>query len=271
MELAQKHQLDVIIQFGGMFRNYCGNSIPQWWTESTCPDFTPYRRKVDTFMAKVVERYATHPSLLGWMLWNEPETDNCKCEHTIAAYRKWLQEKYGTLEVLNRTWSTNQTLNFGSWDEVIGGGSKIANADWLFFKQQRLAKLMKSIDGIVKENDPYGHFTTSNIVNHFTALNGPHSAAEFGDDVGAIATSMDVMGFSFYHVEHSFDMVDYPEMQHAYKQSRFRSVSQTPNRRTYVLETGAGPDMAQLTEKERTRFHWQMVGHNVKCILLRSR
>ncbi len=268
MKLAEKHQLNIIIQFGGMFRAYCGHSIPQWWTEPTCPDFEPYRKQTNAFMAAVVKRYAAHPNLLGWMIWNEPEADVCECEHTIAAYQQWLKKKYGSLDELNKVWSTNKTLNFKAWNEVEPGGSKIANADWLFFRQARMAELMNAINMIVKENDPYGHFTTSNVVNHFTALNGPYTSGDFGVDVGAVAKTMDVMGFSFYHTEHSFDQVDFPEMQHTYKQSRFRSVSQEPDRRTFILETGAGPNMRQLTEKERTRFHWQMVGNNVKCILL---
>ncbi len=268
MELAKKHGLNIIIQFGGMFRTYCGNSIPEWWTESTCPDYQPYREKTNALMSTVVKRYCDHPNLLGWMIWNEPESDTCKCEHTINAYRLWLKDKYETIENLNKAWSTNKTFRYTSWDEVGFGSSKLAACEWLIFRQYRLANLLKSITQIVKDNDKHKHFTTSNIVNHFAALNGPYSAADFGVDLGDVAKSMDVMGFSFYHTEHSFDIEDHPAMRHAYKQSRYRSVSQAPNRYTYVLETGAGPNMRQLKETERTRLLWQMIGHNVKCILL---
>ena len=38
----------------------------------------------------------------------------CYCPHTLARFREWLREKYGTLAALNATWQ----LNHAHWDEV---------------------------------------------------------------------------------------------------------------------------------------------------------
>jgi hypothetical protein len=40
--------------------------------------------------------------------------DYCLSEHTLAAFRRWLREQYGSLESLNRQWETG----FASWDDV---------------------------------------------------------------------------------------------------------------------------------------------------------
>ncbi len=269
MALAAKHGLNVIIQMGGMFRNFCGFAVPQWWQQPCCPDFAPYRQTVDAFMAETVRRYAAFPQLLGWMIWNEPEADVCKCEDTVKAFQTYLRQKYGTLSQLCEAWSTMQTLRYADWSEVRPGvNSKLAAADYILFRQARMSDSLRAIHDLVKANDPFDHFTTANVVNHFAALNGPFSAADFGVDLGSAARCMDVMGYSFYHVEHSYDVEDDAAMRHAYKQSRFRSVSQAPDRRVFVLETGAGPNMRQLTTGERTRLAWQMIGHNAKGILL---
>ena len=41
--------------------------------------------------------------------------DYCFAEHTLAAFRRWLREQYGSLEALNREWGTS----FPSWDDVV--------------------------------------------------------------------------------------------------------------------------------------------------------
>jgi len=41
--------------------------------------------------------------------------DYCFGEHTLQAFRQWLQEQYGSLDALNQEWDTR----FTSWDEVM--------------------------------------------------------------------------------------------------------------------------------------------------------
>ena len=77
------------------------------------PEGVEIRRR---FTEEVAKRYADHPAMLCWDLWNEPELtcgivreqlkENvvCYCEHSVQQFREWLKEKYGTLEVVNRRW-----------------------------------------------------------------------------------------------------------------------------------------------------------------------
>lgn len=77
------------------------------------------------FITKLVEQlgahYGAHPSIIGWQLDNELncETDEFYSESDSMAFRRFLQEKYVSLDALNEAWGTvfwNQT--YTDWEEV---------------------------------------------------------------------------------------------------------------------------------------------------------
>lgn len=77
------------------------------------------------FVVKLVEQLGAHygrcPAIIGWQLDNELncETDQFYSESDAKAFRKFLQDKYGKLDVLNDAWGTvfwNQT--YTDWEEV---------------------------------------------------------------------------------------------------------------------------------------------------------
>jgi beta-galactosidase len=69
----------------------------------------------------MAEHYGAHPALIGWQIDNELncETSEFYSEADSAAFRIFLQEKYGSLEQLNEAWGTvfwNQT--YTDWSQV---------------------------------------------------------------------------------------------------------------------------------------------------------
>ena len=80
-----------------------------------------YREKSRNIVEKSAAHYAKHPAIVGWQLDNEfnCENDRFYSESDTLAFRKFLQEKYSTLEELNQAWGTrfwNQT--YTAWEEV---------------------------------------------------------------------------------------------------------------------------------------------------------
>ena len=75
------------------------------------------------FLTQTVERYRKSHALRGWDAWNElrwnvhADGRVCYCPNTLAAFRSWLDLKYGGLDGLNRAWKRR----YGRWDEVMPG------------------------------------------------------------------------------------------------------------------------------------------------------
>ena len=221
-------------------------------------------------MERTVKRYAGCDALWAWMTWNEPASYVCYCQHTQERFRKWLKEKYrGNLDEVNRLWGTEYPVKFKNWEDIVApSGAGVLNPwrDWLQFNQFRLYDNMGKINDIVRKNDPRQRPTTSNIVYHLAAMEGPVNAPQYGMDLGRVGQSMSLMGLSFYTVEHKYDIGT--GALSAYKLSRIRSVSTEEKRRMVVLESGAGPNMAMATRAQHmVNFH-QLLAHNVKGIVL---
>ena len=88
------------------------------------------------FVKKIVEHiaahYGAHPAIIGWQIDNEVncETNSYHAPSDHEAFRKYLKEKYGTLENLNRAMGTtfwNQT--YTDWEQVHLSRYTLANSN----------------------------------------------------------------------------------------------------------------------------------------------
>lgn len=92
-------------------------------TPGGCLDHPGVWERMAAFLEAVVTRYRGAPHLRGWDVWNElrwnVQADGlvCYCDHTLSAFRQWLDARYGGLEGLNRAWMRR----YGHWDEVLPG------------------------------------------------------------------------------------------------------------------------------------------------------
>lgn len=98
-----------------------------------------YREKVAIINRKIAERYKNHPALLMWHISNEYGGE-CHCPYCQENFRRWLKNKYGTLEALNASWwTTFWAHTYTSWNQIeapspIGErGIHGMNLDWLRF------------------------------------------------------------------------------------------------------------------------------------------
>lgn len=86
-----------------------------------CPHSSTYLERADTIATKLAERYANHPALAMWHVDNEYASGatECFCDASIAAFRLWLQKRYGSLEKLNDAWGTAfWSQHYSDWDEI---------------------------------------------------------------------------------------------------------------------------------------------------------
>ncbi|MFP3466397.1 beta-galactosidase [Leifsonia sp. SIMBA_070] len=85
------------------------------------PSSPDYRRAAVRVTEQLARRYASHPALAMWHVHNEygaPVSESYD-EHSVRAFRSWLQRRYGTLDGLNTTWGTAfWGQRYQSWDEI---------------------------------------------------------------------------------------------------------------------------------------------------------
>ncbi|QHC58847.1 beta-galactosidase [Rathayibacter sp. VKM Ac-2760] len=85
----------------------------------TSPD---YRRLAARLVTAIAERYHDHPAVVLWHVNNEYA---CHLHHdysddAAAAFRVWLERKYGSIDALNRRWGTFfWSQRYGSFAEIV--------------------------------------------------------------------------------------------------------------------------------------------------------
>lgn len=89
--------------------------------QAYCPSSPIFRAHALELVERVAERYATHPALALWHVSNELGCHNahCHCAETTAAFRRWLERRYQTLEALNAAWGTSfWSQRYSAWDQI---------------------------------------------------------------------------------------------------------------------------------------------------------
>jgi beta-galactosidase len=83
-----------------------------------CPTSVHFRRLACNLVSALAERYRNHPALFLWHVSNE-YGPSCYCDHCAMRFRGWLQQRYGTLEELNRRWVTAFWSHiYTSWEQI---------------------------------------------------------------------------------------------------------------------------------------------------------
>ncbi|TMD81982.1 MAG: beta-galactosidase, partial [Chloroflexi bacterium] len=87
-----------------------------------CPNSVDFRREAAELVRRLAERYAAHPALKLWHVNNEYgcHVSACYCDQCAAAFRKWLQARYGSLDSLNVAWGTDfWSQHYYAWEDVL--------------------------------------------------------------------------------------------------------------------------------------------------------
>lgn len=75
----------------------------------TSPSSAAYREEARRIVSALVARYGNHPAVVAWQIDNEPgnhDSARCWSEESQAAFQRWLEVRYGTIDALNEAWGT---------------------------------------------------------------------------------------------------------------------------------------------------------------------
>ncbi|MDD3242350.1 MAG: beta-galactosidase [Eubacteriales bacterium] len=210
LDCARRHGLGVI--FGTPTA-----TPPAWLTQrypevlNAAPDGTLYRHGMRRhynynsavyrrFCLRLIERMAqalcAHPAIVGWQIDNEL---NCEIDVFYSsadhdAFRRWLREKYATLDALNAAWGTvfwNQT--YTDWSQVCltrptvsGSNNPHALLDEKRFISDSARSFCKMQADALRRYIPQSQFITTNgLFNHL-------------DNHGMTQESLDFISYDSY-------------------------------------------------------------------------
>lgn len=110
--MARKYPDILRTEFGGMKRKFGGR-------HNSCPNSPTYQKFSVRLAKKLAERYKDYDNIVAWHISNEFGGE-CYCDNCEKAFRVWLKEKYGTIEILNKAWNTTfWGHTFYDWDEIV--------------------------------------------------------------------------------------------------------------------------------------------------------
>jgi len=137
-------------------------TIPGDGKPGPCFDHPVAMEKQIRYIKAYIDHFAKYDNILVWNTWQEighaayiVGSDICFCENTQAHFRKWLKEKYGSLEDMNRCWGSN----FGTWEQVVPHrqtpiGMKVDRDFAYFMGNEYVARTLKARYQAIKETDP---------------------------------------------------------------------------------------------------------------------
>ncbi len=137
---------------------YC---LPVDGKPGPCWDHPGARAAGERFVAELARRLGRFDNIWTWNTWQEigfwPNEGGalgfCYCPHTLARFRAWLQQKYGSLTALNRRWYTA----YSDWEAIEPPRRSAANPpfiDWRYFMDNiYIARALEWKTRALKAND----------------------------------------------------------------------------------------------------------------------
>lgn len=110
--MAKRYPDILRTDFNGIKRKFGGR-------HNSCPNSPSYRKYAAKLARLLAKRYKDYDNIVAWHISNEFGGE-CYCENCERAFRKWLREKFGTIEEMNRAFNTTfWGHTFYDWDEVV--------------------------------------------------------------------------------------------------------------------------------------------------------
>lgn len=171
-----------------------------------CLDHPEVRAEAGKFLEQIARRYANHPALFAYDVWNEPHLEPaamafsapeernlyCYCESTIADFRRWLEKRYGSLEGLCKAWVHRYT----SWSQVNPPRRRECYQemiDWRIYMTENLAsQLAWRVEQIRK------HDKKHLVMTHVWGPMSANSIANASIDPWKLAAPVQMFGVSIF-------------------------------------------------------------------------
>lgn len=264
-------------------RNRFGNR------HNNCFSSPIYRQKVRIINTKLAQRYASHPGVVMWHISNEYYIGDCHCPLCVTNFQKWLEEKYKTIDELNKKWwNSFWSHNYQSFSQITppgNHGEKSSNPlklEWFRFKNDLLKSFIENEIEAVKSVDP-----TIPVTANFMQL--------LSIDYYKLSKCLDVISWDNYPLWHSqqdefsvaVQTASYHALFHSLKKDRpFMLMESSPSATNWqdvsklrrpgmhllasMQAVAHGSDTVQYFQWRKSRgqseqFHGAVISHDNSC------
>ncbi len=258
-----------------------GRREPHGGRHNHCRTSASYREACVRINTLLAERYKDHPALAMWHVSNEYNAGRCHCPDCLAAFRAWLERKYGTIENLNKAWwTTFWSHRYSSWEEIEPVDNSVHGLmlDWARFTSDQ------TLDFFLAESEPLRRITPAvPITTNFMM-------PDVGLDYWKFARHVDVACWDSYprwHVDGNDETVGartafFHDLNRSFKGKPFLLMESTPSGTNWqglskpkkpgmhllssIQAIAHGSDSVQYFQWRQSRggeekFHGAVVGH----------
>ena len=217
-----------------------------------------YRKFCRDIVARLAQRFGQDPDVIGWQIDNE-YTDESYDEATRAQFQQWLQRRFGTLDALNRAWTTAYwSQTYTAWSQIPlndqpgNPGWMLAHRHfvthtWRTYQENQIAALRPAIAPRQFITSNFGGLGWSDNWDHYT-----------------LARDLDLASWDDYVGQGHLD---------AYRNGAISDFVRGWKRRDYwVMEAQPGfvdwaPISNSLDRGEVRAMTWQSIGHGADAVL----
>jgi beta-galactosidase len=148
--------------------------------QAWCPSSPVFREAALGLASVVAQRYGSHPAVAMWHISNELGCHNalCYCDVSAAAFRRWLETRYGTIGALNDAWGTTfWSQRYGSWNEIVppratlSAGNPAQRVDFARFSSDELLDYYRGEADIVRSVSDRPVTTNFMVTAHIRSQN----------------------------------------------------------------------------------------------------
>jgi beta-galactosidase len=135
-----------------------------------CPSSPVFRQAVGSFVTSLAAELGDHPAISLWHIHNEYgcHIKGCWCDVSAAAFRSWLQNRYGSIGELNRAWTTTfWSQGYSDFAEILPPRvaptfpNNAQQLDFARFTSDELQALMRVEIDVLRRATPQLPLTTN--------------------------------------------------------------------------------------------------------------
>jgi len=171
---------------------HTGSPVPYGHRQNVDYSSAKFRELCEPLIRKIVQKYSSHPAVIGWQVDNEPGAEILHNEGVFESFKKSLESEYGNIDALNSAWGlTYWSHALASFDELWRPDGN-TNPAYLLAWRRHQAKITDEFiqwqREIVRSLIPASQFITTCV-----ALSRP------GMDNFTIGESLDLTSVNVYY------------------------------------------------------------------------